>query len=154
MTRVVASWVDDDGAPLTTPATTPTLRIRRADTGALVVTDAAMVEIGGGSFGYEFAEDATLDYTVRADGDPASSGQVNSADRYQYGSISGPTEARIGVDIPAIRARTDGELVDVATFLGVVLGTPVTHTPTTVVAGGATYAVAVVGSSVTITRTA
>lgn len=152
MPRIFAAWTTSSGTPLVSPVTVPTIRIRRADTGALVVTDAAMVELGDGAYAYDFVEDPTLDYSVRADGDPSAGGQTSPLDRYQFGSLSGPTEARIGVDIPAIRARVDGELVDVATFLGVVLGTPVTHTPTTVVAGGQTYAVSVIGSTVTLTR--
>lgn len=51
-------------------------------------------------------------------------------------------------------ARLNGELVDVATFLGVVLGTPAVHTTTTITAGAQTYTVGVIGSTATITRTA
>lgn len=53
-----------------------------------------------------------------------------------------------------ILARVDGELVDIAEFLGTVIGSPVTHTPTTITVGGQTYVVALVGSTVTVTRTA
>ena len=49
-------------------------------------------------------------------------------------------------------AATGISVADIATFLGLVLGTPCVHTPTTITAGGQTHSVVVVGSTVTITR--
>lgn len=63
-----------------------------------------------------------------------------------------PAAGSVDEHLDAVVSRVDGELVDVATFLGTVLGTPAVHTPTTISAGGQSYTVGVVGSTVTITR--
>jgi hypothetical protein len=54
-----------------TPSTglTPTIRIRNAVTNALVITDAAMTEIGDGFYKYDFSGyDNSIEYTIRCDG--------------------------------------------------------------------------------------
>lgn len=81
------------------PATLPTIRIRRLDTGALVVTDAPMIEVGDGIYSYSFAIDASLEYAIRADGDPLGALQVPDADRYHAGSLSGIQSQAIDVEI-------------------------------------------------------
>jgi hypothetical protein len=59
----------------------PTIRIRRVSTGALLVTDAAMTEIGDGFYKYNFAAyDPTIDYAIRCDGGIILSG----SERYTY----------------------------------------------------------------------
>jgi len=103
----ISAFFTDDGVPLTSPPNAPTLRVRRQDTQALVVTDAAMAEQGDGVFTYDFAEDPTLEYVFRCDGDPLASGQVTAQERYVGGSFSGITEARLETDIPAILVDTD-----------------------------------------------
>jgi len=60
--------------------------------------------------------------------------------------------AAILSDTNAIKLRVDGELVDVAKFLGLVIGDPVTHTPTTITAGARTWSVGIVGSTITVSR--
>ena len=45
----ISAFFTDDGVPLTSPSNAPTIRIRRQDTGALVVTDSAMTEQGDGT---------------------------------------------------------------------------------------------------------
>lgn len=75
------------GAPSTGLADAPEITIRRIDTQASVVSGAAMTEIGGGSYAYSFTPDAMLNYTILVDGDPSSTGQVDS--RYLFGSLSG-----------------------------------------------------------------
>ena len=89
MAEIVASWLTPGNAPLVSPANTPTIRIRRLDTDALVVTDDAMSEVGDGSYQYTFATDPTLEYSIRADGDPTAAGQVSAETRYVFGSLSG-----------------------------------------------------------------
>ena len=98
MTAVIAFWAPS-GVPLLSPATAPTVRIRRLDTGALVVTDAAMAEIGDGVYSYDLTTVATLEYSIRADGDPLGALQVPVADRYQAGSVSGISVQAVDVEI-------------------------------------------------------
>lgn len=89
-TEEITAHFTDKGVPLTAPANAPTIRIRRADTQALVVTDAVMTEIGDGNYSYTFIlGDPQLDYTIRADGDPTAAGQVTAMERYAWGAISG-----------------------------------------------------------------
>jgi hypothetical protein len=106
MPRISALFTNN-GVPVTTPATAPTIRIRRQDTQALVVTDASMTEQGDGIFTYDFAESATLEYVFRCDGDPIGAGQTTALERYVGNSFSGITEARIETDVPAILVDTD-----------------------------------------------
>lgn len=109
MSTIVACFTNN-GVPLTSPANAPTIRIRRTDTQALVVTDDAMTEQGDGCFSYDFTPTDGLDYSIRADGDPTASGQTTQAERYAFGSLSGGTEARIGTDIPAILVDTGTDI--------------------------------------------
>lgn len=53
----------------------------------------------------------------------------------------------------SIDARTE-DLDAAIAFLGSVIGSPVTHTPTSITVGGFVWSVSVVGSTVTLTRTA
>ena len=84
----------NEGVPLESPTTAPTIRIRRTDTQALVVTDQSMTEQGDGAYSYTFAPSATLEYSIRADGNPLAVGQTTAAERYAVGSLSGVTSAR------------------------------------------------------------
>jgi len=70
-----------------TPATglSPTIRIRNAVSGALIVTDAAMYEIGDGAYGYDHASyDETIAYMVRCDG----TATLPATDRYSWAFVS------------------------------------------------------------------
>lgn len=87
MTTAIVAHFTNNGVPLTAPGNVPTIRIRRTDTGALVVTDDAMTELGDGSYRYDFDEAALLNYSVRADGDPTAALQVSVADRYKFGVL-------------------------------------------------------------------
>lgn len=80
------------GDPLESPSNLPQIRIRRIDTQALVVTDEEMTEIGDGNYSYSFTPDASLEYTIQADGDPTGVGQTTAAERYNFGSLSGIEE--------------------------------------------------------------
>lgn len=89
-----------------TPATglTPTIRIRRLDTQALVVTDAAMTEVGDGGYLYDFtgAFLPALDYSIRADGGAG----LPALDRYQFGALDS-----LGSDVHKIRKVTTNRVV-------------------------------------------
>jgi len=83
MTMYVSAFFTTNGVPAA--GLTPTLRIRRLDTNALAVTDAAMTEVGDGAYRYEFAtHDPLLDYLVRCDGGVAQP----VGERYTEGAIS------------------------------------------------------------------
>ena len=70
-----------DGTPQT--GLTPTIRIRTISDNVLVVTDAAMSEIGDGSYKYDFvAYEGTLKYAVRCDGGVT----LSDSERYSFGS--------------------------------------------------------------------
>lgn len=82
-----AYWESSPGVPLTAPGNIPTIRIRRLDTDALVVTDAAMDEVGDGMFKFRYTTPVEgVQFSARGDGDPTAVGQVPSAGRYQSGS--------------------------------------------------------------------
>lgn len=84
-----AYWESTVGVPLVAPGDLPTIRIRRLDTDALVVTDLDMDEVGDGIFKYEYtAAVNSIEYAARADGDPNVAGQVT----VRYVSGSGDTK--------------------------------------------------------------
>lgn len=90
---VSASWESAAGVPLVAPVTVPTIRIRRNDTQALVVTDVAMTEIGDGNFVYDFNPPVDgIEYSARADGDPLTAGQVPTNQRFVYGPVDNRLE--------------------------------------------------------------
>ena len=96
--EITAFWTTSSDAPLTSPSNTPTIRIRRLSDNALVVTDAAMTEVGDGLYSYSFDLDTDLDYVARADGDPTAASQVPAARRYLAAGFSGLDEkARIDI---------------------------------------------------------
>ena len=80
--QIVAAF-QNAGAPATGLAAT--IRVRRIDTGALVVTDSAMTELGDGLYSFDFTStfDETLDYAIRADG----TATLADVDRYKFGSL-------------------------------------------------------------------
>lgn len=88
MAVIIASFTNN-GIPLTSPTTAPTVRIRRTDTGALVVTNASMTEVGDGNYQYSFSPISNLEYAIRADGDPLAAGQVTPEERYVFGVLTG-----------------------------------------------------------------
>lgn len=89
-TEEIIAHFTNKGVPLIVPGDVPTIRIRRVDTKALVVTNAAMTEIGDGNYSFIFTlGDPQLDYSVRVDGDPMASGQVTIMERFAWGGIPG-----------------------------------------------------------------
>jgi hypothetical protein len=83
-----------------TPQTglSPTVRIRIVSTNALVVTDAAMTEVGDGFYKYSFSEfDKTVEYSIRCDGGATLAG----AERYPVAITSGYGE------VLSVKEQTD-----------------------------------------------
>ena len=59
----------------------PTVRIRELSGNTLVVTDAAMVEVGDGFYSYDFtAYDTVVNYAIRCDGTSV----LSNAERYSW----------------------------------------------------------------------
>jgi hypothetical protein len=118
---ITVYWESAPGVPLVTPVDTPTIRIRRIDTNALEVTDAAMTEIGDGLFKYDFTPAVdSQEYVVRADGDPNATLQVPAFSRYQGGQVDNfakETWTRLDLDInnPQNYAN-DGSVISNADF--------------------------------------
>lgn len=76
---LLTTFFTDSGAPAT--GLSPTIRIRNANTGSLLITDAAMSEIGDGFYSYDFTSyDRALNYAIRADG----GGSLDDGERYSY----------------------------------------------------------------------
>lgn len=87
MTQNIVACVTNKNVPLVAPANLPTIRIRRLDTMALVITDLAMTEVGDGCFVFVFTETNLLEYSIRVDADPTAVKQVSKQERYQFGSL-------------------------------------------------------------------
>ncbi len=86
---ITVAFESTPGTPLVAPAVVPTIRIRRDDTGVLVVTDAVMTELGDGVFHYEFTPPVDgISYAARANGDPTGVTQVPAESRYSYGGVN------------------------------------------------------------------
>jgi len=76
---IISSFFTKDLAPAT--GLSPTIRIRDLSDNSLVVTDAAMSEVGDGWYKYDFTGYSTAkDYAIRSDGTSTLSG----SERYQY----------------------------------------------------------------------
>ena len=76
---ILSAYFANAGVPATGLAAT--VRIRDLSTNALVVTDAAMTEVGDGFYKYDFvAYDSAKDYAIRADGGAT----LADSERYSY----------------------------------------------------------------------
>jgi hypothetical protein len=76
----IVAFFTSSGVPAT--GLSPTIRIRNVSTGALVVTDAAMTEVGDGFYRYNYTGyNPTIDYAIRCDGTAI----LPAAERYVYG---------------------------------------------------------------------
>lgn len=92
------------GSPLVSPGDLPTIIIREL-TGDTIISTGTMIEVGEGSYRFSFVTTPTLNYSARADGDPAVSGQLPLSERYRYfDAFSGIVEENIVNEIPAIRS--------------------------------------------------
>ncbi len=80
-------FVHDAGVPAPGLTDDPEITIRRVDTGAAVVSAAAMTDIGDGWYKYDYgAFDDSLEYVHWVDADPSTTGQVDATSRYYYGN--------------------------------------------------------------------
>ena len=76
---IILTSFTDSGSPKT--GLTPIIRIRNASNGALIITDEEMVEIGDGSYTYNFISyDKDISYSIRCDG----RGTLSLSDRYTF----------------------------------------------------------------------
>ena len=79
VTEQIVAFFANLGVPAT--GLSPTIRIRELAGDTLVVTDAAMVEIGDGLYRYDFtAYDTTVNYAIRCDG----TASLPDAERYSW----------------------------------------------------------------------
>jgi hypothetical protein len=111
---ITAYWETAPGVPAVGLANVPTVRIRRLDTLALEVTDAAMTEVGDGNYFFSFAPAVDgIEYSVRADGDPTAVAQVPAAHRFQSGQVDNKlAEVHVRFDLDPAEQQTydnDGE---------------------------------------------
>ncbi len=88
MTLINAKFESALDTPMVAPGDLPTIRIRRADTQALVVTDQDTTEQGEGMFTFEFAPVVGIEYVVEIDGDPQVTGQAVKGGRFATGSFA------------------------------------------------------------------
>ena len=97
-------WVTVCFTNFGTPETglSPTVRIRDLSTDALVVTDAAMAEVGDGWYKYDFTlYDEEKDYAIRCDGTDT----LSDSDRYAF---VGSAEVNMEDKISTIRQVLTG----------------------------------------------
>jgi len=86
MVDIAVNLIKSD-VPVNTLATIPVITIRRTDTGAAVVTTAAMSDQGSdGLYTYSFAATDGLNYSFLIDADPVVADQVDT--RYHNGALS------------------------------------------------------------------
>lgn len=77
---IVSAFFTENGLPKT--GLSATLRIRDLSDDSLVVTDAAMSEVGDGFYKYDFSSyDSSKEYAIRCDG----SATLADHERYTYG---------------------------------------------------------------------
>ena len=123
MTTIVTAFTD---AGMPAEGLSPTIRIRRTDTQALVVTDAAMTEQGDGLYSYDFAQSPALKYAIRADG----GNTLTAGERYVFGSI-GPIEDD-DLATSAVNKVRDSILADSTPFNGADIAAILTDTGLTI----------------------
>ena len=110
----ITTFFTENNSPKT--GLSPTIRIRKLSDNSLVITDAAMTEVGDGIYKYNFSVyDESIDYVFRVD---AATDSVDS--RYQFGSnntqileerttsIKAKTDTIDWTDIDFIRAIEGG----------------------------------------------
>jgi len=119
-------YFTDSGVPKT--GLSPTIRIRDLSDDTLVVTDAAMTEVGDGCYKYDFAAyDSTKDYSIRCDG----TATLSNIDRYAFAGsewngiddIKGTGFAKNTHSLTNIDGIVDAILVDTDTTIPGLLAT-------------------------------
>jgi len=127
----ILAFFTNSGVPAT--GLSPTIRIRELAGDTLVVTDAAMSEVGDGHYKYNFTTyDATVDYSIRCDGGVT----LPTAERYTYAGNenyfedtqeavwSAPVTAYSGMNMTgAMQSLIYGDLVHVDEVSGTGVGT-------------------------------
>ena len=108
MAVLSAYFQTDTGAPLVSPATTPTILVVRSDN-TVDQAATAMTELANapGWYVFTFATVDAREYVFTCDGDPIAAGQVPATGRYVTGVVSGTVVERVEVDVPAILVDTD-----------------------------------------------
>jgi len=77
---IITAFFTNNGIPAT--GLSPTIRIRDLFDNSLVITDAAMSEVGDGGYKYNYISyDATKEYSIRCDGGVL----LSATERYTYG---------------------------------------------------------------------
>lgn len=102
---VLASFTNN-GAPAVGLNPLPVIRIRDISTGALVVADVPMAEVGDGFYAYDFsAQDVEKDYAFRCDGGST----LSDSERYTFGSSGQHDEVidDIHTKVGSIDVRSD-----------------------------------------------
>ena len=113
--RVVSTWINSAGAPLTpgsvSPFATPTIAISRSDDGSDVTgSPITMTHIANGQWLFEFEPDPMLHYAVLSDGDPNATGQVDANDRYQQTAFAGSDPSQVLDEFVVAGGSTAGEV--------------------------------------------
>jgi len=76
---IILTYFTENNIPKT--GLSPTIRIRNASTGILIITDELMSEVGDGFYKYEFVGyDSSIDYAIRCDGGMS----LSNDERYSY----------------------------------------------------------------------
>jgi len=114
-----------------------TIRIRRTDTQALVVTDASATEQGDGAYSYDFTPLEGVNYSIRMDGGAS----LSAADRYLFGAMSGNEALNADTKVPETHQ-----------YLGLKSGTSAVHSPTAFSSGSISQVRTQVGDVVTVSR--
>jgi hypothetical protein len=112
---IILTYFTENNIPKT--GLSPTIRIRNASTGILIITDELMSEVGDGFYKYEFVGyDSSIDYAIRCDGGMS----LSNDERYSYAgndvdqteeiwsnTIRTLTSGTKDSEIDAIKERTD-----------------------------------------------
>jgi hypothetical protein len=107
---IITAFFSASGTPKT--GLSPTVNIRRIDTGALVITAGAMSEVGDGFYKYDFTTySAALEYSILCDGTSTLTGY----DRYATAALDANNDvlataanlATVDTVVDAIKAKTD-----------------------------------------------
>jgi len=124
---IILTYFTENNIPKT--GLSPTIRIRNASTGILIITDELMSEVGDGFYKYEFVGyDSSIDYAIRCDGGMS----LSNDERYSYAgndvdqteeiwsnTIRTLTSGTKDSEIDAIKERTDNLPDDPASESGV-----------------------------------
>ena len=80
-------------------------------------------------------------------------GRLTAARALLLDNLSALDAAAVPADVTAVLARVDFELVRIHQHLGLLIGTPAVHTPSSIVAGTLSTTIGIAGSTITKTTT-